>query len=499
MKFISGIPIPDVGFITIFTLLIPLVGAFVAAAVEHRNIRDYSIVGIAILLFINVLNILSIASEGILPPLVVSEVLPGISIMFHIEPFGVIFALIGSFLWIITSVYSIGYMRANQERHQKRFYLFFALAIFALMGIAFAGNMFTMFLFYELMTLCTFPLVTHHGTAKAKKAGRVYLGLLLGTSIGLQLVAIIWTYNIAGTLDFKVGGILADKAGPAVTGILLFLYVYGIGKAAIMPMHRWLPSAMVAPTPVSALLHAVAVVKAGVFAILKVIVYIFGAHNLSSLIATNWWVGGWLIYISGTTIIIASIIALRSDNLKKRLAYSTISQLSYVVMATAILAPKAIMAAAFHIAAHAFGKITLFFAAGSIYTAAHKKKVSQLDGIGKRMPYTMAAFSIGALSMIGIPPAAGFLSKYYMMIGAFEYGQFFVICVIIISTLLNAAYFLPIIYSAFFKNEDKQTKPHGEAPLPMVIALIITAAITIGLFIFPDLFLWLGSQPVAIM
>jgi len=487
--------LPDAAYITIFTMFVPLAGAFMASVIKSRDGRDIAVILTAIVLFVNVLNLLSIASKGGLPSLVLGEPIPGIKIMFFVDPYGAIFALVASFLWIITSIYSVGYLHSNHEPHQNRFHAFFALAIFAAMGISFAGNMFTLFLFYEFMTLCTFPLVTHHGSKEARIAGRTYLVILLSTSILFLLTAILWTWSIAGTTDFEVGGILAGKIGPVATGILLMLYVYGVGKAALMPMHRWLPAAMVAPTPVSALLHAVAVVKAGVFTILKVVVYIFGAKNLSEMISENWWAGGWLVYIAGATIIISSIIALRQDNLKKRLAYSTISQLSYVVMATAILAPKAIMAAAFHIVAHAFGKITLFFAAGSIYTAAHKKNISELNGIGRRMPYTMAAFTIGALSVIGIPPAAGFLTKYYMMLGAFEYGNFFAIIVIIISTVLNAAYFLPIIYAAFFKKEKGSPK-HGEAPIAIIIALTITAGMTIGLFMFPDLFLWLGLQPV---
>ena len=269
--------------------------------------------------------------------------------------------------------------------------------------------------------------------------------------------------------------------------------MYGIGKAALMPIHKWLPSAMVAPTPVSALLHAVAVVKAGVFSVLKIIVYVFGIDILASAGTADW-----LLYIAGFTIIVASLIALQQDNLKKRLAYSTISQLSYVILGAAILAPISAVGAALHIAAHAFGKITLFFAAGSIYTAAHKTEISQLDGIGRRMPWTMGAFAIGAISMIGVPPAAGFLSKWYMLLGAFNTEQFIAVGIIILSTLLNAAYFVPIIYRAFFKaekNADDEHK-HGEAPWPIVVALTLTASLTILLFLFHQIPLELAHQMI---
>jgi multicomponent Na+:H+ antiporter subunit D len=258
-----------------------------------------------------------------------------------------------------------------------------------------------------------------------------------------------------------------------------------------MPFHRWLPAAMVAPTPVSALLHAVAVVKAGVFSVVKVLVYVFGVDLLATAEATDW-----LVIVAGFTILAASVVALRADNLKRRLAYSTVSQLSYVVLAAALLAPLSIVGAVMHIAAHALGKITLFFAAGAIYTAAHKTEVSQLDGIGRRMPWTMGAFAVGALSMIGLPPAAGFISKWYMLAGAMAAAQWLAVAVIIASTLLNAGYFLPIVYRAFFRIPDASghDHPHGEAPLAMVIALTVTAAGTVLLFFLPDVPLALARQ-----
>jgi multicomponent Na+:H+ antiporter subunit D len=269
--------------------------------------------------------------------------------------------------------------------------------------------------------------------------------------------------------------------------------MFGIGKAALMPVHRWLPAAMVAPTPVSALLHAVAVVKAGVFSVLKVIVYVFGLELLKAEPGTHW-----LLYAAGFTLVVASIIALREDNLKRLLAYSTISQLSYVVLAAALFAPLAAVGAALHIAAHAFGKITLFFAAGSIYTAAHKTEISHLNGIGRRMPWTMGAFAVGSLSMIGLPPAAGFISKWYLLSGAFQAGQLLAVGIIVVSTLLNAAYFIPIVYAAFFKPEDHRQLEHGEAPLPIIIALVATAVLTVLLFLFPGIPLVLAGQMVGV-
>lgn len=462
---------------------LPLLGAVGIALFHYApNIREGVTLLTALLLLGVVGWMLPDVLAGARPELLIVEMLPGLDIKFVLEPLGMIFAGVAAVLWPVASLYSMGYMRGNDEPHQTRFYIFFAIAISAAMGIAFAGNLITLFIFYEILTLSTYPLVTHKGNDDALKAGRVYMGILLSTSIGLLLPAIIWTWQIAGTTDFTAGGIIGDQlSGPLLT-LLAVLFIYGIGKAAVMPMQRWLPAAMVAPTPVSALLHAVAVVKAGVFSVVKVVVYILGVDTLTHAPGIEW-----LMYAAGFTIVAASTIALQQDNLKRRLAYSTVSQLSYVVMGAMILAPISAAGAALHIVAHAFGKITLFFAAGSIYTAAHKSKVSELNGIGHRMPWTMGAFTIGALSMIGVPPAVGFISKWYILMGAFQTEQMIAVGVIILSTLLNAAYFMPIIYAAFFKAPAPGDEhEHGEAPLPIVIALSLTAAATLLLFLFPE-------------
>ncbi len=481
----------------IAAIAVPLIGAaLIAAAHRAPNVRETITMVTAGILFLLVASLTPLVLAGERPEVTLLEMMPGLSLTFKVEPLGMLFGLIASGLWIVNSLYSIGYMRANDEKHQTRFYVCFAGALASAVGIAFAGNLLTLFVFYEALTLITYPLVTHSGSDDAKRSGRLYLGLLLGTSIVFLLVAIIWTWQLAGTLDFTVGGILGGTTGNATLGGLLALFMFGIGKAALMPFHRWLPAAMVAPTPVSALLHAVAVVKAGVFTVVKVVVYVFGVETLSGLTSVDW-----LPFVSGFTIIVASIIALRSDNLKRRLAYSTVSQLSYVVLAAALLTPLSIVGAALHIAAHALGKITLFFAAGAIYTAAHKTEVSQLNGIGRRMPWTMTAFTIGALSLIGIPPAVGFLGKWFMLLGAAGSGQYLAMAVIVLSTLLNVAYFMPIVYAAFFKQSDAATghgheheHEHGEAPWPMVVALTITSILTIALFFFPDIPLRLAQD-----
>lgn len=474
-------------------ICLPLAGALAIglAGRVSPNLREFVTMATAGCLAWLVWSLLPLLMAGGRPGVAIGELMPGLGIAFEVEPLGMLFAALASGLWIVNSIYSIGYMRGNKEKNQTRFFVCFALALSATMGVAFAGNLFTLFLFYELLTLSTYPLVSHKGDAATVRSARVYLGVLLTTSIGLFLPAIIWTYTVAGTGDFVLGGVLAGKLGDPEVGLLLALFVFGIGKAAVMPVHRWLPAAMVAPTPVSALLHAVAVVKAGVFAITKIIAYVFGIDFLFDSPSS-----GWLLYVAVFTIVTASLVALRQTNIKRLLAYSTIAQLSYVVMAAAILKPMAEVGAAIHIVAHAFGKITLFFAAGAIYVASKKTEIYQLKGIGRRMPWTMAAFSIGALSMIGVPPTAGFVSKWYILAGAFEANNLVAVFTIIASTVLNAAYFLPILYMAWFAREESGGAEHGEAPFAAVLALTITALLTLAFFLFNGSVIELESQVV---
>jgi multicomponent Na+:H+ antiporter subunit D len=449
------------------------------------NLREAVTLTAAIALAAIVLALLPMVEAGGRPEAHLINVAPGLAVAFKVEPLGMLFALVAALLWIVNSIYSIGYMRAHDEPRQTSFYACFAIALGSTMGIAFAGNLFTLFLCYEALTLCTFPLVTHKRSAEAMRAGRLYLLLLLGTSMVLFLPAIIATWFLAGTLDFAPGGILAGKATPLVTGLLLALYAFGIGKAALMPMHFWLPAAMVAPTPVSALLHAVAVVKAGVFAIVKIVVYVFGIENLSLTGA-----GDWLIYVGAASLLLSSLIALTRDNLKARLAYSTISQLAYVVVGAALAGPTGILGSGLQIATHAAGKITLFFCAGAIYVASHKTEISEMAGIGRRMPITMIAFLVGSLSIIGLPPFGGMWSKWLLVLGALEAGHAAVVIVLMLSSLLSVAYLLPIVARAFFTPppSDHGHGAHGrsdgiqEAPIACLIALCATALLCILLF-----------------
>lgn len=423
------------------------------------------------------------------------ELLPGLQVSFSIEPLGMMFALIASFLWLITTVYAIGYMRGHEEQNQTRFYACFAIAISSVMGIAFADNLFTLFIFYEVLTLSTYPLVTHAGTEKAKQGGRIYLGLLLGTSVAFFLLAIISTWFVAGTLDFKPGGIFDSSVDTTVAGVILLLFIFGIGKAAIMPFHRWLPAAMVAPTPVSALLHAVAVVKAGVFTVVKVCVFIFGIDLLPTLPTTQF-----LLYLAAATVLLASLVAMRQDNLKARLAYSTVSQLGYVTIGALLATTSGVIGGSMHIAMHAFGKITLFFCAGAILVAAHKTEISDMRGLGRKMPITMAAFFIASLSIIGLPPTGGTWSKWFLLMGTLEAEQWILMAALMISSLLNIAYLLPIPIRAFFSGG--QTPVTGfeikEAPLPSLIALSVTTVGCLILFVYPQPLYELAQSILAI-
>ncbi len=476
----------------VLIVLTPLIGAILVIITGRwPNLREAVSLATGAILVTEVALLAPAVLAGETPGVLLAIPVPGVPLALQLEPLGLLFALIASTLWIVTTIYAIGYMRGHGESHQTRFYAFFAIAISATMGVALAQNLFTLFLFYELLTVSTYPLVTHAGTDEARRGGRVYLGILMGTSMGFLLLAVIWTWQLTGTTGFKAGGILAGQASPLIIGILYALFAFGIGKAALMPFHRWLPAAMVAPTPVSALLHAVAVVKAGVFAILKITVYVFGIDLLADNRASSL-----ILWVAAVTIIGASLVALNQDNLKRRLAYSTISQLSYVVLGAVLANAAGITGAAVHIATHAVGKITLFFCAGAILVAAHKTRVSELDGLGRQMPVTMGAFLIASLSIAGLPPMAGLWGKWYLAIGAFDAGYGVLVGILMLSTLLNLAYLLPIPLRAFFANAPQRDTQLKEAPLPCLIGIGLTTTACVVLFFFPGPIYRLASMLV---
>ncbi|MFK8027496.1 MAG: proton-conducting transporter membrane subunit [Gammaproteobacteria bacterium] len=460
------------------SMLVPVIGALlIFACARFRGLIELIFVGTALCLLGVTISIVNLGSDAFYQSISFFTIIDSIPIAFHVEPLGILYACVASGLWLVTTIYAIGYMNANKEKHLARFYMCFCLAMAAVMGIAYSANLLTLFIFYELLTLSTYPLVAHKGTDDAKAGARVYLGILIGTSIGFLLIAILWTWSITGTLDFSVGGILENELPDGLLMLLFALYAFGIGKAALMPFHRWLPSAMVAPTPVSALLHAVAVVKAGVFCVLKVTVYVFGIDVLTSTGANSP-----IIWVATATMLLASLVALQQDNLKARLAYSTVSQLAYIVLGAVLATSTSIMGSSLHLATHAVGKITLFFCAGAIYTATKKTLISDMHGLGRIMPFTFAAYTIAAISIIGLPPLAGGWSKWFLIDGAISADRLIIAIAFLVSTLLNIVYLMPIAINGFMATPKQANNGIQEAPFAVVMPLCVTAGVCFVLF-----------------
>ena len=466
-------------FTPLTVILIPFIGAALIAigAKSQRWIKTVSWLT-SIIFLAAVWGLANAALSGAMIEQNVWEILPGLTIGFSIEPLGLLFALLASTLWITATPYAIGYMTHGGYSNLGRFFACYAIALGAAAGIAFSDNLLTLFLFYEILSVSTYPLVAHDGSEKAKKGARTYLALLLATSICFWLPAMIWVWASAGTIEFAAGGILSDGTPPAIGAILLVLFMFGTGKAALMPFHRWLPAAMVAPTPVSALLHAVAVVKAGVFVVLKLAIYVFGLDYLKTLVT-----GDFMLFVATFTMLVASLVAMHQDKLKARLAYSTVSQLSYIVVGALLASSMAAIGGGMHMVMHGFGKITLFFCAGAIYLASGKTKVSEMDGLARQMPVTMTAFLLGALCVIGLPPLGGLWSKWNLVMGAFDSGHLIVLAAFLASTLLNIAYLLPPVIRAFL-SPPPANAPAGirEAPMACVIPLSLTALGAVALF-----------------
>jgi len=477
----------------LFAIAIPALAALLILLLNRREkLRDLVSPVAAVIMFATVASMAPTVLSGGTINLSLFEVLPEIDFAFRVDALGMVFATVSSLLWIAAAIYSIGYMRHLKEHAQTRFFACFASSLAAAAGGAFAANLFTLVIFYEVLSLVTYPLVYHHEDEEAWAGSRKYLVYLMGASKSALLAALALTFSIAGSLDFAAGGLLAgSNASTALLTVVYFCYLFGFAKAAVMPMHAWLPAAMVAPTPVSALLHAVAVVKMGVFCVLRVVFHVFGTGLMGSL-----HLGMVTAYLVSFTILMASVYALTRDDLKARLAYSTVSQLSYIILGAALLSPLAMVGGIIHIAAHAFSKITLFFCAGSIYCASGKRKISDMAGIGRRLPWTMGAFFIGSLSMIGVPPTAGFVSKWYLTLGSMQAGDVAFLVVLLVSSVLNAAYFLPVTYLAFFRTEAEEN-PTAVREIPlMTIPLVATALLSLSMGLFPNYFLTLAEGVV---
>jgi len=468
-----------------------LAAALIFAARARPNLREACSVTAAALQTLIVLSMVPAVLDGKTLHFTLSSFIPQVSIAFRVDALGVLFAAVASLLWLLTTLYSIGYLRALGERSQTRYFAAFAIAMTATMGIAFSANLVTLYLFYEGLTFITYPLITHAQTDEAFAAGKRYLQYHLGTSIAFLLPAIIVTFALSDTFDFRPGGVFGEDAGSTGLVVAYILFLVGATKAAIMPLHLWLPGAMVAPVPVSALLHAVAVVNAGVFLMLRVILDIFGVglmDDLSLGIVTA-------VFVS-ITVLLATFYAYRLDSLKAVLAYSTISHLSLMILAVALLDRSSMTGGIMHLVNHSFGKITLFFCAGSILIATGKTKISELSGIGRQLPWTMAAFAVGALSIVGLPPTAGFVTKYYIAIGMIDAKEVAFLLVLFLSTLVSAGYYLRILRTAFFGSppEPAPASVPSEPPAPqpsdprrlVVVPLLVTASLSLAIGIYPS-------------
>jgi multicomponent Na+:H+ antiporter subunit D len=482
----------------LLAILAPLLGAgLVMLNGKRPNVRETCSFLAAAALFVVTASMLPDILAGKKLHFTLFQLLPGLSISLRADALSMIFALSASFLWVLTVFYSAGYMRGLEEHAQTRFNACFALALFGAMGCAFSDNLLTLYLFYEIVSICTYPLVAHHQDNEGYEGGRKYLIYLTATAKGLVLPAMVLLYVLSGSLDFADNirtGIIPVGVHHGIVAALYACCILGFAKNGVMPFHNWLPSAMVAPTPVSALLHAVAVVKVGVFSTVRVMLYVFGTrlmHDLNLGLPTA--------YFVSFTIVVGSIVALSKDNLKARLAYSTVSQLSYIILGVALLTDSGIEGGLIHIANHAFSKITLFFCAGAIYVVTHKKNISEMKGLGRVMPFTFGAFALASLSMIGAPPVAGFVTKWYLLNGAMDAHSIGIMVVLLVSTLLNAAYFAPVVYQGFFgkASEADAHDHHGEAHPALVIPLCITAIISVVIGLYPQLFLNLLKHVVS--
>jgi multicomponent Na+:H+ antiporter subunit D len=459
--------VPDASPLPLLAVALPCLTA-VAIVLARRAPRVVeALLGLGAVLTFGVIGALFLAvRDGRTPTTELFELVPGLSLSLRADGMGIIFAVLASILWVLASSYAVGYMRGDDASNRTRFYAFYALCLATAFAVAFAGDLFTFFIAYELLTVSTYPLVTHNGNEAAIAAGRKYLAFLLGGGV-LVLFGLVILTALVGDVTFVAGGFVGDALGPALTSVTFLLFAVGFGtKAGLMPLHRWLPAAMVAPTPVSALLHAVAVVKGGVFAFGRLIGFVFGPDVLAGLTVTTL-----LAVVAGTTLVLASVVALRQDHLKRRLAYSTIAHLAYIVLGFALLAPTSFEGSLLHIVNHGVLKITLFFCAGALHVHLHLDHVSELDGVGRQMPYTMGAFALASLGLAGLPPMGGFVSKWYLVLGAYEAEQYLAAAVMAFGGLFTAAYLFPIVYRAFFRGPTADPVPVAPGSAPAVEVL----------------------------
>lgn len=478
-------------FTALFPLIIPVIGAVAVYAIPEENNRSRLIFAFTVVL-INVIyiwNLLFSVLQGQVITLRVLEFIPGLSIYLDLDPMGMVFAVTASSLWLFAIVYASGYMA--KKKNQRQFYFWYILSMTAVLGVAFAGNLLTLYIFFEFLTFATYPLVIQDRSEEAYQSGQKYIIYCLSGG-GLILVAFLILRSLIPEVYFVSGGIVsAAVAEQEVLVLILILLIAGFGtKAAILPLHSWLPGAMVAPVPVSALFHAVAVVKSGVFGILRTSYFIFSPGLLREIDPYNL-----VLIVISITIILGSVLALRQDVLKLRLAYSTISQLGYISLGAFLFSATGLLGGVIHLINHALLKIILFFSAGVIMKETGADKVSEMNGIGKRLPWTMRSFAIGGLGLIGILPINGYISKLYILQGSLEADKALFALVILASSILNSLYYLPIMFNAFFKEGSYEKSGGREAPVAMLAPILLLA----GLCLFFGLFAHKTTIPLVEM
>lgn len=462
-----------------------LAAVLIAFSRRYPNLRESWSVIASVLKFGIILSMVPAVLDGNYYEWTLCQITDTIGLTLRTDPAGMVFAVLASMLWVPINFYSIGYMRCNHEKEQTGYFAAFAICMSSVMGIAMAANLLTFFIFYEMLTLASYPLVLHKRNQEALMASRKYLIYTL-ISGQLFLAGLVAVYCISGTMDFKAGGFLTEAMAPrwVLQAIFVLMILAGSVKAAVMPLHGWLPAAMIAPTPVSALLHAVAVVKTGVFAVLRIIGFVFGPQLLNDLGIIDV-----LAWAAAASILISSFIALRQDHLKRRLAFSTIGQLSYIVLGAALLSPLSIKGAYLHLVAHAVMKITLFMCAGVIIARTHRNNISELYGIAKKMPITMGCFTIASLGIAGVPFLVGFISKWNLALGALQAGKPLYILVWVGSALLAMGYLMPVCQMAYFRKDPKEKfREYGEISYRMLIPICFTTLAAIVLGVAPDIY-----------
>jgi multicomponent Na+:H+ antiporter subunit D len=464
--------------IIILPIVFPFILAILMATIKFGEKQRNVFVSIGVILnLIFIIIIFYLFGESRVHLFKLNEFL---DIYFRIDKLSILFSLLVATLWIFTTFYAMEYMK--HEGKEKRFFVFFLATLGVTMGIAFSGNLITLYAFYEFLTLSTFPLVIHTDSKEALKSGKKYL-IYSFVGATLVLLGMILLFSITKDTTFNAHGILSaltnDNRNIYLISYASMFLGFGV-KAALVPFHSWLPAAMVAPTPVSALLHAVAVVKSGIFAIIRMSYFIFGAEIIKQL-----HVNVFLSILIALSILMGSFLALHQENLKKRLAYSTISQLGYVLLGIVLLNEDAFVGSLLHLINHAVIKIVLFFCVGAIMYTTHKTDISQIRGIGKQMPITMGCFAIASISLIGIPPTNGFVSKWYLAQGGLTSGKMIFPAILLFSALLTALYLLPVIKEAFFKKGENTIVK--EAPIKMLIPIVMITILVVLLGLFPNI------------